>query len=620
MTKKPTAPRCLEDIAHIFKGVAHRDVFEGKRTKEAPHDAPECIVLHAKDLSQGRFWFGPRSTGKVSRRVVEKAIRGVGSKAVLQPGDIVISNRGKPATSPVLTSEMLGGIPMVAGTELLVIRSRTDNGPYYFPAHIRNLIEHPESTEYLEKKSVLNEANRSLVFSKETLGGLPIGPMRRDSMPHQDESNERSAFAEETSAGKSLRIMKAIVRSGSRRINQQPPSTKRPNIDHSELSWYASDDVHSLEREPEAAQKVAEAILSFGGLAESTPDAEKLGKRICELAKAKDPAKALIGGHEGFEALTLLVHGGDPSCSPTHTNYSVRDILSECARDSADIAIEASEAGHTAFEVAKKAKRARSITLLEDNENYSKVARASVALAAPKVEIKHHSSIFAARGDSLYDVVLFEAAARVKDKAGKRAEDLGVAGIFNWNGYMTKLKPGGKMVIHVPTKGWERLSGIRHHISSIVQLPPLVSPERHALPNQYTPCSQGLLVTVTADCRQEHPVLVVDATKSFDGGKPSISLPNEIVTALARVALGDRPKIKWANSKEMSREELFRKFPKVWPGMLTLTNTLPDDETLSICCTLETLLEEYQFHDAERAKNTNAIFNGMGIHGVTERA
>lgn len=620
MTKKPTAPRHLEDIAHIFKGVAHRDVFEGKRTKEAPHDAVECIVLHAKDLSQGRFWFGPRSAGKVSRRVVEKAIRGIGSRAVLQPGDIVISNRGKPSTSPVLTPEMLGAIPMVAGSELLVIRSRTDNGPYYFPAHIRNLIEHPESTEYLEKNSTVNEANRSLVFSKETLGGLSIGPMRRDSMPHQDESNERSAFAAETSAGKSLRIMKAIVRSGSRRINQQPLSPKRPSIDHSELSWYGKDNLHSLEREPEAAQKVAEAILSFGGLAASTPDAEKLGQRICALTKAKDPAMALIGGNEAFEAMTLLVQGGDPACSPTHTNYSVRDILSECARGAANIAIEAAEAGHTAFEVAKKAKQARDITLLEDNENYSKIARASVALAAPKAEINCHSSIFAVRGDSLYDVVIFEAAGRVKDKAGKRAEDLGVAGIFNWNGYMTKLKPGGKMVIHIPTKGWERLSGIRHHIQSIIQLPPLVSPERHPLPNQYTPCSQGLLVTVTADCRQEHPVLIVDATKALEGGKPSIRLPNEIVTGLARIALGDRPKAKLANSKEMGREELFRKFPRVWPGMLTLANMLPDDETLSTCCTLETLLEEYQFHDAERAKNTNAIFNGMGIYGITEKA
>jgi hypothetical protein len=183
---------------------------------------------------------------------------------------------------------------------------------------------------------------------------------------------------------------------------------------------------------------------------------------------------------------------------------------------------------------------------------------------------------------------------------------------------MTKLKPGGKMVIHLPTEGWERLSPIRHHIQTIVQLPPLAAPERDAQPNQYTPCNQGLLVTLTADCRQEHPVLVVDATKAVEGGKPSIRLPNEIVTGLARIALGERPKAKWADLKEMRREELFRKFPKIWPGMLTLTNTLPDDETLSNCCTLETLLEEYQFQDAERAKYTQAIFNGMGIRVFTK--
>jgi len=617
MTKKPTTPQCLGDIAYVFKGVAHRDVFEGKRTKEAPSTAIECIILHAKDLGQGRLWFGPSSKGKVSRRVVEKAIRGIGLKAVLQPGDIVISNRGKPTTSPVLNQEILGGIPMVAGNELLVIRCRTDNKLHYSPAHIRNLIEHPESTAYLEKNSKPNTANRSQVFSKETLSRLPIARMRDDNMPHLDESNESSAFAAETSAGKSLRIIKAVMRSGSRRINQQPRSSQQPSIDDSELSWYRKENVSNDEREPEAAQKVAEAIVSFGGLGASTPDAEKLSQRICKLTENKDPAKALIGGHEAFEAMTLLVHGGDQSCSTTHTNYSVRDILSECTREAVDIAIEAAEAGHTAFEVAKKAKRAKSITLLEKNDNFIKIARASVELAAPKVQINCHKSIFAVSGDNLYDMVVFEATPTVNIKAGKRTEELGAAGIFNWNGFQTKLRPRGKMIIHIPTKGWERLSAIRQNIQTIIQLPPLVSPGKNALYNCYTPCSQGLLITISADYQQEQPVLIVNATKSFDGGKPAVKLPSEIISELALIALGAKPKVKWVESKEMNREELFQKFPKSWPGMLTLTNSLPDDETLSTCCTLETLLEEYQYHDSERAKNTNAIFNGLGIHDVT---
>ena len=126
MTGKPTT---LGDLAHVFHGVGNADIFTAEKFEKAnnPKEVEDCRVIKASDVTSQRPWQQPESIARmlVSKRLVSSTMRrGLGQSCVLQTGDLLLTTRGKPKVSPMVTHEMTKNGNLVAGPEILVIRTK----------------------------------------------------------------------------------------------------------------------------------------------------------------------------------------------------------------------------------------------------------------------------------------------------------------------------------------------------------------------------------------------------------------------------------------------------------------------------------------------------------------
>jgi hypothetical protein len=454
--KKNDQPTKLGDIVHIFKGVGYRDLFEGER--KSTNDAKKCRVVHRSDMGEDRPDYFTHQPGSVSARVLEKNLRGFHEKATLQPGDILISNRGIPLTSPVITHEMLRGRePIVAANELFVIRPKPDCK--YSPEHIRSLLNHPSSLKYFSKKAKRHITNNSLALSKENLAGLPLNEIRErdDGLPFIREKTEADSFE----ISKPYPAIKAIIDSSSVRIDQQIKFLSPEGLDEKLFSWDKNSQ-SSDEKEPQAARFIEKFVKSKNGSLAEDEDIWALDNQLRTRFNINNSARDLSGNYRAIEAITRLVHFGDPEISPTNSNSSVREIFSACAIKFKDIAIHAAECGNTAVSVTHTSNDIKSITLIEENPNYRMAAKALINLAKSEINIYDYENIYRVSGTRNFDLIISESSGLITKFSGKKQQDLNTKGIFNWNGFSSHLKPGGQMIIHIPTQGWERLQEIKN--------------------------------------------------------------------------------------------------------------------------------------------------------------
>jgi hypothetical protein len=608
--KKNNQPTKLGDIVHIFKGVGYRDLFEGKR--KPPHDAKKCRIVHRSDMGEDRPDYFTHQPACVSPRVLEKNLRGFKEKATLQPGDILISNRGIPITSPVITSKMLKGLePVLAANELFVIRPKPDCE--YSPAHIRSLLNHPSSREYFEDNAKRHIRNNSLALSKENLAGLLLNKIRKreDFLPIIRETIEEDSFE----ISKPYPSIKAIIDSSSLRIDQQIKILPSQELDDKLFSWGETSRSRD-EKEPLAAKFIEGFVKSKNNSIAEDEDIRTLDDQLREKFSINNSVSDLSGNYLAIEAITKLVHFGDPKISPTKSNSSVREILSVCASKSTDIAIHAAECGNTAVRVAHTSKYVKSITLIEKNLNYRMTAKALVNLTNSQININDYESIYRVGGTRNFDLIISEASGLITKFLGKKEQDLSIEGVFNWNGFSSHLKPGGQMIIHIPTWGWERLQEIKNYISAIIQLPPLVVPD--VITSEYTydklvSSTQGLIVVINPTVRVSDPIRVVNATRIIDGGNTSENLSKEVVTKMAGCVLGETIDIPNAYETLIKRCDIFDDYHGMWPGLRSLFNNLSKEKSLLDNYTLETQIEEFLFYRNLSEKRINDFFRKIGI-------
>ena len=108
MTGKPTT---LGDLAYVFHGVGNADIFTAEKVAKAnnPKEVEDCRVIKASDVTSQRPWQQPDTIMrmKVSKRLVSSTKRrGLGQSCILQTGDLLLTTRGKPKVSPMVTYEM----------------------------------------------------------------------------------------------------------------------------------------------------------------------------------------------------------------------------------------------------------------------------------------------------------------------------------------------------------------------------------------------------------------------------------------------------------------------------------------------------------------------------------
>jgi hypothetical protein len=608
--KKNNQPTKLGDIVHIFKGVGYRDLFEGKR--KMPHGAKKCRIVHRSDMGEDRPDYFTHQSACVSPRVLEKNLRGFKEKAILQPGDILISNRGFPITSPVITHKMLKGLePVVAANELFVIRPKRDCE--YSPQHIRSLLNHQSSVKYFGERAKRHITNNSLALSKEILTGLLLNEIRKsdDLLPFIRENTLEDSFE----IGKPYPSIKAIIDSSSVRIDQQIKILPSRELDEKLFSW-GEISRSCDEKEPQAAQFIEKFVKSKNGSIAEDEDIRTLDNQLRAKFNIINTAIDLPGNHQAIEAITKLVHFGDTEISPTNSNSSVREILSACAIKFKDIAIHAAECGNTAVSVTRASNDIKSITLIEEKPNYRMAAKALVNLAKSQINIYDYENIYSVSGTRNFDLVISESSGLITKFLGKKQQDLNTQGVFNWNGFSSHLKPGGQMIIHIPTRGWQRLQEIKNYISTIIQLPPLTFPGVKT--NEYTydkliPSGQGLIIVIKPTVHVSDPIRVVNTTRIIDGGNTSENLSKEVIARVAKCVLGETIDLPNAYETQIKRSDIFDDYPEMWPGLRSLLNNLSKEKGLLEHYTLETQIEEFLFYKELSEKKVYGFFEKIGI-------
>jgi len=608
--KKTNQPTKLGDIVHIFKGVGYRDLFEGKR--KMPHGAKKCRIVHRSDMGEDRPDYFTHQSACVSPRVLEKNLRGFKEKATLQPGDILISNRGFPITSPVITHKMLKGLePVIAANELFVIRPKPDCE--YSPQHIRSLLNHQSSVEYFGKKAKRHITNNSLALSKEILTGLLLNEIRKsdDLLPFIRENTLEDSFE----IGKPYPSIKAIIDSSSVRLDQQIKILPSRELDEKLFSWGEISRACD-EKEPLAAKFIEKFVKSKNNSPTEDEDIRTLDNQLRAKFSINNSVSDLSGNYLAIEAITKLVHFGDTKISPTNSNSSVREILSVCASKSKDIAIHAAECGNTAVRVAHTSKGVKSITLIEKNLNYRMAAKALVNLTQSQINVYDYETIYLVDGTRNFDLIISEASGLINIFSDKKQWELNTAGIFNWNGFSSHLKPGGQMIIHIPTRGWERLQEIKNYISTIIQLPPLVVPgvkTKEYTYDKLVSSTQGLIIVIKPTVGVSDPIRVVNATRIIDGGNTSENLSKETVARIAGCVLGETIDLPNAYETLIKRSDIFDYYPQMWPGLRSLFNNLSKEKSLLDNYTLETQIEEFLFYRNLSEKKIEEFFLKIGI-------
>lgn len=660
--------KTLKDIAYAFHGVTSVHVFTPQKltskAKEAVDTLP-CRVIYQSDIAPQGPWRDPDGIKqeKVTRRFVEEERRGLGQKSTLAQGDILISTRGRPYVSPLVTSRMLAGGPIVAGPDVIVIRAKLA----WDAAIVRKTLLSRKSAIFMKEKSPRIAKNQGRVLPKSVIMNLPL-PDDIESLKYSfDESLEVHAGDAEAAAERMAALSRAFVESARWRSELDlEAGNHRFDYDQTEsFTWEkrATEKEHDIARRSGATHQALLDAMPISEIGKNNDwtwkkpfdeEYEKLwaskeywasdgivkclddiandrldsgdSKLLCRLLSGSSDCgrarSAMSADPQLVLNTTLLLHQGHHSASSMNVRRSVRRLLASCVRGMDKVLVLSAEAGHQAVEVVTDPEPPRHVTLVEPRPPYRDFAAALCRFVAPGVSVEVADTVSGAFVGGKIDAVILEASgfdAEIED--GKL--DTASRQLFDWGNLHWRFNEGGKMFVHLPTTHWKLLANIQANVTAIVQLPPMIVPayqsfassnnsdarnrmrERHAL------CDQGIILVIEPGSSRGSEVRVVDATM-LTGGDAVTELSQDQMDILRSVILHKGLSFNGLRCLMLPRDTLFRD-TKAWPGMAKFIAARAKSEELAEDFTLETLVEEMQFRQRAWRVSQEALLSHVGI-------
>lgn len=664
MTGKPTT---LGDLAYVFHGAGNADIFTEEKLSKMPKrpDAVECGVIRSPDVMSLSPWHEPSEINRlwVSKRYVSSGSRrGAGQANRLWSNDLLLSTRGIPKVSPMITRQMTEHSAVIAGPEVLVIRAK----PGINAAVLREAMKQPAAAEYFAKHTTRKNQDKkpgkgydkSGVLSKEAVCNLPIPEYLRNARPSFGEEVEIVAHKAESLISGLRPLNHAIVEAARWRAEQhiKPILISRfPHKATSDLSWEKtyeeryneiqarSKDTHNKvledwqkdvsqpmpswewtkpyneehkalleEKERWASEGLCRCITALSADEQPSGDAAILCKLLAGTENTKEARRAILSDRDKLESTTLLLQEGDQRASSTKVARSIRSLLASCASNQGAVAVLSAEAGHLANEVMAETKAPGTLALIEDNEPFRNFAKAICELHGKRTRVESVKRAYELPRGLRFDVALMEASGTDVDpkdneeKVARQSSEL-----FQWHEVGGRIAPGGRMIVHLPTTHWKLLKSVIDNVAMVVQLPPIALPawsERD--PRVYVPCDQGLIVVLKPGSNRTSTFRIIDATR-INTGKSAADLTTEQIKRLRSLILEEDSPASADPTTEVQNREL--KDLGVWPSIPGFMKKTLSTEDLTKNYTLETMVElfKYRHHLWKRAQTD--IFKQVGL-------
>jgi hypothetical protein len=664
MTGKPTT---LGDIAHVFHGVGNADIFTPEKLAKSNNqkEVAECRVIKASDVTSQRAWQQPESIARmhISKRLVSSTMRrGLGQSCVLQAGDLLLTTRGKPRVSPMVTYEMTKSRNLVAGPEILVIRTRGE----VHCASLREAMRQKAATFYFAETATKKNKDKaegkgwdkSGVLSKEAVAGLPVPEGLTNQPPRFGEDVEILSHKAESLITGIQSLNHAIIEAARWREEVKTDSGQIPHFDQEVTSGFTweklykerSDEIRGREiveqkrladewlKEPSKPMYGWDWIKPFNierkelrkqmdewssqglcrclkSLASShIPDADT--ELLCQLlsgTKNPESAKqALLCDTKLLEATTLLAHQLDLRVASHYTSKSVRTLLATCAESAKSALILSAETGNLAVETLNKAKSLDVLSLVEAQDSHRHVAKAVCDLNSAGVKIFDGQKAYRIPEQKI-DIVLMEASGfDMGNKEDDQTAKFTSQDQFQWSQIEHRINSDGCMIAHLPTSHWRLLVSVIDKVSLVMQLPPLSMPDWNKSPgNNNQPSDQGIIVVLRPGFKSNDTVKLVDATKLNHGAAASSLTPEQILD-LRAILRGETKPSGQVQATDIPRCELFKEM-RIWPGISTLMKKRVEADDLAQAYTLETLVEEFKYRHFLWKKAETEIFREIGL-------
>jgi len=664
MTEKPAT---LGDLAHVFHGAGNADIFTEEKLRKASKrpEVAECRVIRAPDVVSLLPWLKPDEISRmlVSKRYVTSGSRrGAGQTNRLWSGDLLLSTRGIPKISPMLTNQMIGQSDVVAGPEVLVIRAK----PGVNAAALREAIKQKAAAEYFSANTTRKNKgkksgkgyDKSGVLSKEAVCGLQIPDYLRDARPSFGEDVEVLAHKAEHLITGIQSLNHAIVEASRWRAEQHSKPLLISRFPHDEIdafSWertyresYAeiqarSTATHtalleewkkdvskpmpgyewskpyreeekalSASKERWASEGLCKCLISLSKNDEPSGDVSTLCSLLVGKHYTAEARLAILGDRNKLEATTLLLQEGDQRASSTKVARSIRALLASCTNGRSSVAILSAEAGHLANEVMATDKAPETLALVEENEPFRNVAKAICELRGKKTKIEAVERTYKLPYGQRFDIALLEASgADVDPKDDERKSMERSRETFQWHELGGRLTSKGRMVVHLPTTHWKLLKSVTDNIAMVLQLPPINLPAwSESAGQKYVPCDQGLIVVLKPGSTHDGQVKVIDATKINNGSSTTDLNPAQI-KQIRSIIMEESSEMPLVTTTDVLRKDL--KAFDMWPSIASFTKSTIRSEDLSNSYTLESMVELFKYKHHVWKQTQDKIFKEVGL-------
>jgi hypothetical protein len=649
----------LNQVAQVFVGAGSLDLFSRRRlekAKSASGPLRSCLVINALDVASRAPWKDPESIveGVVRGRYIDTPVKGTGISPALQPGDILVTTRGRLTVSPMVTREMLSELPLVAGPELLVVRTKGET----HPALILHALRRREAREFLLAHARRKNAgksgtglDRSAVLGKKVLLTLPFPEGLEKLVYRFGDKLENEAYSAEASLQRLQALNHAIVEAAKWRAETRHDTT-RPRFSPSEVAMFSWEKQAKLEeaelRKAEHAgldQQQAEWLKDLSKPFPKDPHARARREAwdrlyaACKHRAAQGLARALrdiadgrlesedarvllqlleagtdigmvraklLESEEASLATLELAHRGHGRDSGGNVGRTIHRLLAACAGGVEKVCVLEAETGHLALEVIRTCQSVETLRLIEDDADYRMVAQALCKFAKPGLAVESDGQLGASNAAARSEIALMDVSCSELDKKSNLEETS--KRLLGWQGWDTC-----PLIVHVPTSHWELLRSRQNNISAILQLPPLLLPAESEgrLEGSYAPCDQGIIAVIEPHAEGGRLVKVLDATMLTDG-KAVAELDEQTIARLAAALKTGEP-CEGCAWNEIRPERLFSEAGSPWPSLLTLLGRKPPIEGEPVNCTLETLLEDLIYHDFARKRSQRRLLDKIGV-------
>jgi hypothetical protein len=375
---------------------------------------------------------------KVSKRLVSSTKRrGLGQSCILQTGDLLLTTRGKPKVSPMVTYEMIKNGNILAGPEILVIRAK--EGVYC--ATLREALKQKSATVYFEatttrknKGKVAGKGwDKSGVLSKEAASGLPIPEGLTNMPPRFGEDVEILSHKAESLITGIQSLNHAIIEAARWREEININSIQIPVFDQEVTSGFTWEKLYKERSDEIRGREIAEQnrlgeewvkdpskpMYGWDWIKPFNEERKKLRKQMDEwssqglcrclrnIANRKSPdadtellchllsgtrnpeaaKQILLGDIKLVEATTLLAHQLDLRVASHYTTESVRTLLASCAERAKSALILSAETGNLAVRTLNKAKSLDVLSLVETQNSHREVAKAICDLNSEGIKV-----------------------------------------------------------------------------------------------------------------------------------------------------------------------------------------------------------------------------------------